>query len=81
MELYKKGNLAISKAGRDKGQIYVIINEDSEYVYLCNGTVRTADKPKKKRKKHVQPIVNGVVCEDFANNEIIREVIRHYIGG
>ena len=40
------GMLAGSKAGHDKGIIYVIINEDTEYVYLVDGETRKLLKPK-----------------------------------
>ena len=50
------GQIATSKAGHDKDTIYVIVNEDSEYFYLCDGRGKTPEKPKKKRKKHVQLI-------------------------
>lgn len=50
------GMLARSTAGHDKSNIYVIIAEDSAYVYLVDGKVRTLDRPKKKKKKHIQII-------------------------
>ena len=51
------GKFAKSKAGHDKNQIYVILKEDTEYVYLVDGKLKTIDKPKKKRKKHIQIIL------------------------
>lgn len=51
-----KGMFATSKAGHDKNQPVIIINEDSEYVYVVDGKYRTVEKPKKKNKKHVQLI-------------------------
>ena len=50
------GFLASSKAGHDKDKIYVIIREDDEYVWLADGKIKTVEKPKKKRKKHIQII-------------------------
>ncbi len=50
------GMLAVSKAGHDKGKVYVIIEEDDEYVYLADGKKRTVEGPKKKNKKHIQII-------------------------
>lgn len=79
MELYRAGNYAKSKAGHDKNKIYVIIRETDEYAYLCDGDLRKIDNPKKKSKKHVQPVISNNT--DCADNEIIRELIRHYIGG
>ena len=50
------GFLASSKAGHDKDKIYVIIREDTEYVWLADGRIKTVSNPKKKRKKHIQII-------------------------
>ena len=57
MDRYETGMLARSKTGHDAGIIYVIINMDSTYVYLVDGQIRTLDRPKKKKKKHVQIIL------------------------
>lgn len=54
----KKGMLARSKAGHDKGQVYVICDVDETYVYLVDGKIRILANPKKKKRKHVQ-----VICE------------------
>ncbi len=56
MNLYQIGNLARSKAGHDKNDIFVIIKEEGEYVYLVDGKLRPLEKPKRKNKKHIQPI-------------------------
>ena len=53
----EKGMLAKSKAGHDKGQTYVIYELDETYVYLVDGIHHTIEKPKKKKRKHVQFIV------------------------
>lgn len=57
MERYEIGMLARSKAGHDKGHVYVIYNIEEAYVYLVDGAIRTISKPKKKKKKHVQLIL------------------------
>lgn len=54
------GMFAVSLAGHDKGEMYVIIKEDSEYFYLSDGNLRPLDKPKKKKKKHIQLVKSGV---------------------
>lgn len=50
------GMFATSKAGHDKGKLYIIIKEDEEYVYLADGRLKPVDCPKKKKKKHIQII-------------------------
>lgn len=48
------GMLAKSKAGHDKDKLYIIIQADPSYVYLADGKIRTINKPKKKKRKHIQ---------------------------
>ena len=50
------GELATSKAGHDKDRLYMIIGEEGECVYLCDGRLRGVEHPKKKKKKHIQII-------------------------
>lgn len=58
INIVERGMLAKSKAGHDKGHLYVIYDVDETYVYLVDGRIRTIDKPKKKKQKHVQ-----IICE------------------
>ncbi len=60
MDRYKAGMLARSKAGHDAGKVYVIMDTDDAYVYLADGVIRTLDKLKKKKKKHVQ-----LICREY----------------
>ncbi len=53
------GAFAVSRAGHDGGQIYIIIKETEEYVYLADGKSRTLENPKRKNKKHIQIIRKG----------------------
>ena len=62
VEKIEKGMLAKSKAGHDKERIYVICDTDETYVYLVDGENRPLEKPKRKKRKHIQ-----VICE---KNEI-----------
>lgn len=83
------GQYAISKAGHDKGTVYLVIAEKGDWVYLADGSAKTFEKPKKKRRKHIQPI--NVFAEDrvlqLLNTggslypEEIRLAIRHYLDG
>lgn len=50
------GELATSKAGHDKDRLYMIVGEEGECVYLCDGRLRGVENPKKKKKKHIQII-------------------------
>lgn len=56
MKIWKSEMLALSRAGHDKDVCYVVLDEDDSYVWLADGRRRTLEKPKKKKKKHVQII-------------------------
>ena len=74
------GFLAYSLAGHDKGEIYFIIREAKEYVYVSDGLVRTVEKPKKKNKKHIQIIKTVYLKTDTVSvtNEEIKHLIKMY---
>lgn len=84
MELYQAGNLAKSLAGHDKDKIYMIIRKEKEQVYLADGEIRPVEKPKRKSKKHIQPIYQkeGSGYDEKRSrteqNEAIKRAIRQY---
>ena len=47
------GQVVRSKAGRDAGRFMVIMAAEEGFVYLADGRVRKADKPKRKKIKHI----------------------------
>ena len=57
--MYTKGQLVYSKKGRDKRRPFIIFDFDEEYLYLVDGDLRKLEKPKKKKKIHVQ-IINKI---------------------
>jgi len=50
-----------SKCGRDKGKLFVVMDIQDEYLYLVDGKLRTLNKPKRKKVKHIQP--TNYVCD------------------
>ena len=48
------GRIVRSRAGRDSGRLFVILSEvDSDFVIIADGLLRRIDRPKKKRRKHL----------------------------
>lgn len=78
MNLYRAGNLAKSIAGHDKDQVFVIIKEESGYVYVADGKLRGLENPKRKNKKHIQPIRQNQE-PDIKSNEAIKRVIKLFL--
>ena len=81
------GYLVTSKAGHDKGKVFLIIAEEDEYVWLADGKTRTQANPKKKKKKHVQIIkvykdddmMMRLTEKEKVREEEIRRVIKTYM--
>ena len=58
-------------AGRDRGQLFYVIDADEQYVYLADGKSRRLEKPKRKKRKHVQqiPRTESRIAEKIRNGE------------
>ena len=54
-----RSSLIVSKAGRDKGQLFFVIDADEQYVYLADGKSRKLEKPKRKKRKHVRKVLRS----------------------
>ena len=52
-------DVVISTAGRDQGELFYVIGTDPVYLMLANGKDRTLDKPKRKKRKHVQKVLRS----------------------
>ena len=66
-----KSSLIVSKAGRDKGQLFYVVDTDDQYVYLADGKSRKLEKPKRKKRKHVEqvPRTESRIAEKIRNGE------------
>lgn len=61
------GKIVLSKAGRDKDHLYVVVRQiDNNYVLLANGDTKLVDMPKKKKIKHLS-ILEEVDDELFSS--------------
>lgn len=69
-----KGMLVYSKAGRDKGKLFLVLDTENDFVYLSDGDTRRIGSPKKKKIKHINK-TNTVLNLDFDN--ISDSEVRH----
>jgi|LSQX01.2.fsa_nt_gb ribosomal protein L14E/L6E/L27E len=71
-----------SKAGRDAGKYYVIIDTHNEYVYLVDGNIRTLEHPKKKNIAHINKVgyidtlLLKAIDKKYIKNEEIKRAIK-----
>ena len=66
-----KSSLVVSKAGRDQGQLFYVIDADEQYVYLADGKSRRLEKLKRKKRKYIQqiPRTESRIAEKIRNGE------------
>lgn len=59
------GRIVYSKAGRDKGRLFIVVGIINEnFVLVSDGDLRPVEKPKKKRIKHLK--YTDLVADDIA---------------
>ena len=66
-----KSSLVVSKAGRDQGQLFYVVDTDEQYVYLADGKSRKLEKPKRKKRKHIEqiPRTESRIAEKIRNGD------------
>ena len=52
-------DVVVATAGRDQGKLFYVVGTDPVYLMLANGKDRTLDKPKRKKRKHVQKVLRS----------------------
>jgi hypothetical protein len=48
-----QGDVVRSVAGHDKNELFLILREEGDFLWLVDGKSRKIEAPKKKRRKHV----------------------------
>ena len=78
-------DVVVSTAGHDQGEIFYVIGTDDQFLYLANGKDRTLDKPKRKKRKHVQKVLRSetrvaaklISGDKVLNSELRRDLAFH----
>ncbi len=73
------GRVVRSKAGRDQGRLFAVIRiVDEDFVLVADGRLRTLDRLKKKRKRHLKP--TQTVIEPLARGQdVLDHELRQWI--
>ena len=66
-----RADLVVSLAGRDKGQLFFVLDTDDLFVYIADGKGRRLEQPKRKKRKHVRklPQTDTRVAEKIRNGD------------
>ena len=52
-------DVVMSTAGRDKGKLFYVIDMDPVFLNLVNGKDRTLEKPKHKKRRHIEKVLRS----------------------
>ncbi len=83
MKVWTSDRLAVSRAGHDRGLLYVVLSEEGGYLMLTDGKHHTLDHPKKKKCMHVQAITHLpqdllAAMRKITTDADVRRIIRSY---
>jgi ribosomal protein L14E/L6E/L27E len=70
------GVVAVSKAGRDAGKYFVILEvQDDQHVLIADGELRKVNKPKRKKLKHlwIRPYVVEFIQNCLQEKKILMD--------
>ena len=72
-------DVVVSTAGRDQGDLFYVIDADPIYLMLANGKDRTLDKPKRKKRRHVQKVLRSetrVAAKILSGDKVLNSELR-----
>lgn len=72
-------DVVVSIAGHDRGDLFYVIDADPVYLMLVDGKDRTLEKPKRKKRKHVQKVLRSetrVAAKLLAGDKVLNSELR-----
>lgn len=55
----RKSDIVLSRSGRDKGRLMMVLDTDAEYLLLADGRLRRVESPKRKKRRHVRFVAHS----------------------
>lgn len=74
--VFRCQEVVLSLAGRDKGQLLVVVHEDEKGVWLADGKRRPLERPKCKNPRHLRPLGIELGREAMTTNRALRRALR-----
>jgi ribosomal protein L14E/L6E/L27E len=50
----EQSDIVVALCGRDKGKLFFVLGKAELYAFICDGSSRRIDKPKRKKLKHLR---------------------------
>jgi ribosomal protein L14E/L6E/L27E len=71
---------ALSKAGRDKGRFFAVLEVCEGYALIADGELRPLSKPKRKNLRHLGATNHRFAPQDLASDAALRSAIAQRFG-
>ena len=68
-----------SLAGRDAEELFYVIGTEGDLLLLCDGKHRTLEKPKRKKRRHVQKVLRSetrVAAKLLSGDKVLNSELR-----
>lgn len=77
----EKGFVVKAIAGKEKNQVFVVVDVNDKFVFIADGKRLRVNKPKKKSVKHIQKVSTKKFSEDelLVKNEKVNASIRKFL--
>ena len=72
---FRKGDLVLCNAGREKDRLMCVTAFDEKYVYVCDGKERKLNNPKRKNLKHIITTDKKLSEEMFSTDRALRKAL------
>ena len=72
---FRKGELVVCTAGREKDRLMCVVESDEKYVYVCDGKERKLDNPKRKNPKHLIKTEKQPSDSMFSTDRALRKAL------
>ena len=76
---YSISDVVRSQAGRDAQELFYVIGTDGEFLLLADGKHRTLEKPKRKKRRHVQKVLRSetrVAAKLISGDKVLNSELR-----
>ena len=69
-------DVVISTAGRDQGELFYVADINDQFVTLVNGKNRPVEKPKRKKRKHVEKVLRSETRVAGSGDKVLNGELR-----
>lgn len=70
------GTIVYSKAGKDKGSLMVVVEEENGFYFVCEGKKRKLESPKRKNPRHLCFTDKKISEDKIKTNRSIRRELK-----